>query len=95
MSALSWNEIKSRAVAFSKEWENEGYLKRVKAEIESLMVSCQNNDIELQEVPKLLERDGSTIPQMIGEYFWVTLTKNCYPPSAADTVNNWAKWKSS
>lgn len=25
MPALSWNEIKSRAVAFSKEWENEGY----------------------------------------------------------------------
>ncbi|HBP38610.1 MAG TPA: SAM-dependent methyltransferase [Clostridiales bacterium] len=24
MSALSWNEIKSRAVTFSKEWENEG-----------------------------------------------------------------------
>lgn len=25
MAALSWNEIKTRAVAFSKEWENEGY----------------------------------------------------------------------
>lgn len=25
MAPLTWNEIKSRAVAFSKEWENEGY----------------------------------------------------------------------
>lgn len=25
MTALTWNEIKARAVSFSKEWANEGY----------------------------------------------------------------------
>ena len=67
------------------------YLKRVKAEIESLMVSCHNNDIELQDVPKTFRRDA-TIPQLVGEYYWVTLTRNCYPPPAA-TIRCWAKWK--
>ena len=68
------------------------FLKKVKQEMESLLISCQNNDIKFQDVPIILGRNGSTIPQMVGEYFWVTLTRNCYPPSV-DIIRCWAKWK--
>ncbi|PTD94875.1 hypothetical protein C9439_00090 [archaeon SCG-AAA382B04] len=67
------------------------YLKQAKSLIESLSTSCDKNDVELLEVPQKLGREKATVAQLIGEYYWVTETKDCYPPSP-DTVQQWAKW---
>lgn len=67
------------------------YLKQSKSLIESLSTSCKKKGIELLEVPQELGREESTVAQLIGEYYWVTETKDCYPPSSK-TVQQWAKW---
>lgn len=67
------------------------FLRRVINEIEDLTVSCKKNNIELLQVPQLIGRTDSTIAQLIGEYFWVTETRKCYPP-ASETIQVWARW---
>ncbi len=67
------------------------YLKRLIEEIEELKKSCLENGHQLQEVPKIIGREGSTIPQLAGEYFWVIETKKCYPPEQ-HIIQNWAQW---
>lgn len=70
------------------------YLEQVGSEIESLSISCNKNGIEMLEVPQKLGRDEATIAQLIGEYFWVTETRKCYPPSL-ETIQRWTKWSRS
>lgn len=67
------------------------YLKRLIREIEDLNKSCLENEYHLNEVPQIIKREGATIPQMVGEYFWVTETKKCYPPDN-EVIQDWAKW---
>lgn len=54
-------------------------------------MSYAENDIVLCEVPSKLNRENSTIPQLVGEYFWVNETKKCYPPKN-EVIQDWAKW---
>jgi len=67
------------------------YLKRLIAEIEDLKQSCMVNGHKLNEVPKIIGREGSTVPQLAGEHFWVIETKKCYPPGR-ETLKKWAGW---
>ncbi len=67
------------------------YLKRVCLEIQSLAHSCRNNNVELLDLPMLLDREGSTVAQLVGEYFWITETRKCYPPSPG-IIKSWAGW---
>ena len=67
------------------------YLKRLLEEIEELKRSCLVNGHHLDEVPKAIGREGSTVPQLVGEYFWVIETKKCYPPDR-ETLKEWAGW---
>jgi hypothetical protein len=55
------------------------YLVKALREIESLMASCQRDGISIENVPGALKRDGATLAQLMGEYFWVTLTKEYDP----------------
>lgn len=70
------------------------YLKRLIEEIEELKESCKENGHHLKEVPSIIGREGSTIPQLAGEYFWVIETKKCYPPER-NIVLDWAAWSKS
>jgi len=54
-------------------------------------VFCSINNIDFLEVPQKIGRPGSTLPQLIGEYYWVTFTRKCKLPSH-ETVQKWAKW---
>ena len=67
------------------------YLKRLIEEIEVLEKSCVENGHQLQKIPSIIGREGSTIPQLAGEYFWVTETKKCYPPERG-IIQDWAEW---
>lgn len=67
------------------------YLKRLIEEIEELNESCLKNGHYLHEVQMIIKRDESTIPQLVGEYFWVIETRKCYPPDR-ETIKEWAEW---
>ncbi len=67
------------------------YLKRLTDEIQELNKSCLNNGHNIKEVPEVIGRSGSTVPQLAGEYYWVIETKKCYPPEAK-IIQDWAEW---
>ena len=66
------------------------YLVKALREMESLMSSCQGHGISIENVPEALKRDGATLAQLVGEYFWVTLTKERHPPSGETADAIWS-----
>lgn len=52
---------------------------------------CEANDFDISELPHKMDRDGSTVLELINEYVWVTVTRKCKLPSA-QKVALWAHW---
>jgi hypothetical protein len=67
------------------------YLKHVKSMLKELAMSCQGNGFQLIDLPQQLGRPDLTLPKLIDEYYWVTITKKCSPPDS-DTFQRWANW---
>ncbi len=67
------------------------YLRRVGSTLEELAEFCHLKGFELSDLPELLGRPRSSIPKLIDEYHWVTITKSCPPPDSA-TFQRWANW---
>ncbi len=90
--AVPWDSYIRKGLGYSGTGSSYvDYLKRLIEEIEELKKSCIENGHYLHEVPNIIGRDGSTIPQLAGEYFWVIETKKCYPPEQ-HIIQNWAQW---
>lgn len=56
------------------------YIKKAKEIIKDLIVQCKNNNFTIEELPKKINRPYSTIPKLIDEYSWVTITKKWQLP---------------
>jgi len=68
------------------------FLKRIKSIIlGKIKPACKRKRFTLAELPAQLGRHNSTIPKLIDEYHWVTITKGCTPPTQ-DTFQRWAQW---
>ncbi|MCK4224728.1 MAG: hypothetical protein KAX39_06080 [candidate division Zixibacteria bacterium] len=67
------------------------YLRHVKSRLEELTEFCHLERFELSDLPQRLGRPNSSIPKLIDEYYWVTITKACPPPDSA-TFQRWANW---
>ena len=52
---------------------------------------CKANDFDISELPHKMDRDGSTVLELINEYVWVTVTRKCKLPSAQNLAL-WAQW---
>ena len=89
---IAWDTpIRNKGKFLGNGGSYKNYLYRALEEIESLKRSCLKHDIELEEIPGLLERDNATVAQLVGEYFWVTITRECLPPTI-ETAAAWARW---
>jgi len=81
---------------FKQKWKittYRDYLIKVKDEIMELKISCQKNSFELEDIPVKLNKNYATIPKLIDEYHWITITKGCKPPND-EILKNWLKWNS-
>lgn len=67
------------------------FLLRVIDEIQELKISCQRENIELSEIPGLLNKENMTIPKFIDEYHWIKITNNFKLPDNK-ILKNWIKW---
>lgn len=56
------------------------YIKKANELIRDLIIQCRNNNFEINELPKKINRPYSTIPKLIDEYNWVTITKGWTVP---------------
>lgn len=52
---------------------------------------CKANDFDISGLPHKMDRDGSTVLELINEYVWVTVTRKCKLPSAQN-LGLWAQW---
>ena len=67
------------------------YLYRVKSILKELEDTCNKNGFTLAQLPKQLRRNNSTVPKLIDEYHWVTITNGCSLPTQ-DIFQKWAQW---
>jgi hypothetical protein len=65
----------------------------VPGQIETLRVDAARFGIRLSDVPVRVGRQESSLPKLVDEFFWVTITQNCAPPASA-TIQEWARWAS-
>ena len=49
--------------------------------------------IAARDIPAALGRPASSLPKMIDEHYWITLTRGHKPPSDED-LSRWADWAS-
>ena len=56
------------------------FLKDTRAVILDLKRQCDLNRISILDLPTKLNRPQSTVPKLIDEYYWVTITKGCTLP---------------
>ena len=67
------------------------FLGHVRSLLEHLAGLCKREGFALAELPRRLGRPQSTLPKLIDEYYWVTITRGCKPPDR-HTLQRWAKW---
>lgn len=53
------------------------YLKNIKQQLEILQGECRSKGLNIDDVPKNIGRNISTLPKIIDEYNWVTITRKC------------------
>jgi len=70
------------------------YLRHVKNIIGNLEEVCMKHGFKIEELPQKLNRPDSTVPKLIDEYYWITITKECPLPDK-ETLRRWDKWTKS
>lgn len=68
------------------------YLKLVKDITIDLDNQCRINGFGIEDLPNKIDRHGTTIPALIDEYHWVTITNKFKIPDK-NTLKRWTGWK--
>jgi hypothetical protein len=55
------------------------YLLLVKDELSSLKEDCEQNHVDFDNLQKFLKREYASLPKLIDEFFWVSITRGCVP----------------
>lgn len=79
---------------FNLKGDQKDYLKYLKISIEianGLAEQCNKNGFKLEDFPSKISKADSTIPKLIDEYFWVTLTRGCTLPEKKELLE-WLYW---
>ena len=67
------------------------YLRKVRKYVTEISLDCKHNGFELSELPSRLGRTDTSIPKLMDEYFWVTITRRCAVPSSEE-LKSWLGW---
>ena len=67
------------------------FLKDARHQLGCLAEQCSLRKIELEALPERLHRSESTLAQLIGEYYWITITRGVKPPGPT-TLQEWLDW---
>ena len=91
-AAAPWDDETREGLGFNGSTVSyTSYLRSVKSMIEGIEKTCRRHALVLENLPKMLQRPNSTMPKLIEEYYWVTVSKGCALPK--ETVfQNWAQW---
>lgn len=67
------------------------YIQEIKNILLTIRTSCEHNRFTLADLPERLHRQNSSVPKLIDEYFWITITQKWSLPDN-DTFRNWTRW---
>jgi hypothetical protein len=67
------------------------YMLKVRDQLKELSKDCERNGFSLHDLPRILNREGSSIAKLIDEYYWVTITKGSEAPRKKD-LQLWLSW---
>jgi hypothetical protein len=63
----------------------------VKKEISCLVEEAASFGVKPVDIPMSIGRPEASLPKLVDEYFWVTITSQCAPPSGEE-IKEWARW---
>lgn len=63
----------------------------VREHLNELNIECEEYGINLENLPVLLGRPESSLVKLVDEFFWVTITRKCMPPSE-NLLRQWNEW---
>lgn len=67
------------------------FIRTVMHEIEELLADAAKHGVSRSQLPAIIGRSESTLPKIVDEYFWVTITRRFAVPQVSD-LQNWARW---
>ena len=67
------------------------FLSSVREQVRALVQEADQLGIPASEIPKAVGRRDSSLPKLVDECFWVTITKNCASPSQEE-LECWLHW---
>lgn len=68
------------------------YLKKVISSCKELEEQCKKNNFSLEEFPEIIKRPNITMPKLIDEYHWITVTRNFKIPDSK-IFKEWLNFK--
>jgi hypothetical protein len=68
------------------------FLITVREHLTELNIECEKYGMNFEELPVLLGRPGSSLVKLVDEFFWVTITRKCMPPSE-NLLGQWIEWR--
>ena len=67
------------------------FLRMVMVEIQELLADAARYGVSPEQLPSAIGRSASTLPKIVDEYFWVTITRNFNIPKPLE-LQVWASW---
>lgn len=64
------------------------YISSIKDNIRLLEKECKIKKININDLPKYIGRNNSTLPKLLDEYYWMTITNKFDPAKIYNIVNN-------
>lgn len=68
------------------------FLITVRDHLIELKAECEKYGMNFEDLPALLGRPGSSLVKLVDEFFWVTITRKCMPPSES-LLEQWIEWR--
>jgi hypothetical protein len=66
------------------------YMRHLKEQIAAIAPSCEKCGVQLADLAKQLGRDHLSVPKLIDDFYWITITKREYLPDR-ETLARWVK----
>lgn len=67
------------------------FLRDVQKQVRDLEAEASSLGMPAAQIPAALGRPASSLPKMIDEYYWVTITQG-HVPVAVDEIARWHEW---
>ena len=94
-AAIAWDDLMRKRMRLDqKRLTYRQFLEKAKGDLIDLKMQCDEHGIKLMDLPAELNRECATPAQLMGEYYWVTYTRELSKLDMPDErlLKQWVKW---